>query len=65
MGHVAHMGEMRSVYKILVREPSGKGPLRRSRHTWTILKWILGTKGLRGVDSSVWIGTGGELLRTR
>jgi hypothetical protein len=28
------MGEMRNVYKILVRKPEGKRPLRRPRHGW-------------------------------
>jgi len=30
--HVAHMGEMRNVYKILVGKPKGKRPLRRPTH---------------------------------
>jgi hypothetical protein len=30
LGHVARMGEMRNVYKILVRIPEGKRPLGRS-----------------------------------
>jgi len=30
--HVACMGEMRNVYKILVENPKGKRPLRRPRH---------------------------------
>jgi hypothetical protein len=34
LGHVAHMLEMRSAYKILVRKPEGKRPLGGSRHTW-------------------------------
>jgi hypothetical protein len=34
MGHVAHMGEMRNVYKILVRKPEGKRLLGRPRHIW-------------------------------
>jgi hypothetical protein len=43
MGHRAHMGEMRSVYKILVRKPAGKIPLGRNRHRWEItLELILG-----------------------
>jgi len=29
VGYVAHMGEMRNVYKILVRKPKGKRPLGR------------------------------------
>jgi hypothetical protein len=33
-GHVAHMGEMRYAYKILVRKPEGKRVLWRSRHRW-------------------------------
>jgi hypothetical protein len=33
-GHVAHMGEMRNVYKILVGEPEGRRPLRKQRHKW-------------------------------
>jgi len=31
-GHVAHMGEMRNVFKVLVRNLEGKRPLRRLRH---------------------------------
>jgi hypothetical protein len=30
-GHVASVGQMRNVCKILVRKPEGKRPLRRSR----------------------------------
>jgi len=33
-GHVAHMGEIRNSYKILVRKHEGKGPHRRPRHRW-------------------------------
>jgi hypothetical protein len=32
--HVAPMGEMRSVYKILVTKPEGKRPLGRRRRIW-------------------------------
>jgi hypothetical protein len=28
------MGEMRNMFKILVRKPEGKRPLRRLRHRW-------------------------------
>jgi hypothetical protein len=31
-GNVEHMGEMKNVYKILVRKPERKRPLRRPRH---------------------------------
>jgi hypothetical protein len=33
-GHVAHMGEERRVYKVLVGKPEGKRPLGRPRHKW-------------------------------
>jgi len=33
-GHVANVGEMRNVYKILVTKPKGNKPLRRLRHRW-------------------------------
>jgi len=34
LGHVAHIGEVRNAYRILVRKPEGKRPLRRFRHRW-------------------------------
>jgi hypothetical protein len=41
--HVACMGFMRSVYKMLVGECTGKRPLRRCGCRWeVILEWILG-----------------------
>jgi hypothetical protein len=33
-GHVAHMGEERKVYNVLVGKPEGKRPLGRPRHRW-------------------------------
>jgi hypothetical protein len=33
-GHVACMGEGRSVYSVLVGRPEGKRPLGRPRHRW-------------------------------
>jgi hypothetical protein len=37
------MGMMRNSYKILVRKPEEKRPLRRYRHSGKIiLEWILG-----------------------
>jgi len=33
-GHVAHAGERRGVYRVLVRKPKGKRPLGRPRHRW-------------------------------
>ena len=32
--HVAHMGERRCVYRVLVGKPEGKRPLGRPRHRW-------------------------------
>jgi hypothetical protein len=32
--HIAHMGKIRNVYKILVGKPEGSRKLRRLRHTW-------------------------------
>jgi hypothetical protein len=34
VGNVAHMGERRGVYKVLVGKPEGKSPLGRPRHRW-------------------------------
>jgi hypothetical protein len=34
MGHVAHMGEERKVYGVLVGKPEGKRPLGRLRCRW-------------------------------
>jgi hypothetical protein len=33
-GHVAFMGEERSVHRVLVGKPEGKRPLGRPRHRW-------------------------------
>jgi len=33
-GHVAHMGEGRGMYGVLVGKPEGKRPLGRPRHRW-------------------------------
>jgi len=33
-GHVACMGKMRGVYRVLVGKPEGKRPLGRRRHRW-------------------------------
>jgi len=33
-GYVAHMGEERGVYKVLVGKPEGKRPLGRPRRRW-------------------------------
>jgi hypothetical protein len=33
-GHVAHMGERRGVYSVLLGKPEGKRPLGRPRYRW-------------------------------
>jgi len=33
-GHVASVGEVRDVYRVLVGKPEGKRPLGRSRRRW-------------------------------
>jgi hypothetical protein len=33
-GNVAHMGNRRGVYRVLVGKPEGKRPLRRTKHRW-------------------------------
>jgi hypothetical protein len=40
VGHVAHMGEGRGVYRILVGRPEGRRRLGRPRRRWMILNWI-------------------------
>jgi hypothetical protein len=64
-GYVACIGKMRNSYTILVGEPDGKRPLRRSKHD----KWEDLTKnGFWGNrDGRVWSGfmrTSGGLLWT-
>jgi len=53
-GHVAHMGEERGAYRILVAKPEGKRPLRRPRHRWVDnIRMDLQEVGCGYVD---WIG---------
>jgi hypothetical protein len=61
MGHVAHIGERRGVYRVLVGKPGGKRPLGRPRCIWEDnikmdLQWGVGVW-----TGSSWlrIGTGG------
>jgi hypothetical protein len=52
VGHVAHMGEERKLYKVLVGKPEGKRPLGRPRQRWEDgIRMDLGENGL-----GVWIG---------
>ena len=64
-GHVAHMGEGRCVYRVLVGKPEGKRPFGRPRLKWgDNIKTDLQEVG--GVVGTGWswlrIGTGGGHL---
>jgi hypothetical protein len=49
--HVAHMGEGRGVYRVLVGKPEGKRPLGRPRHRWEDnIKLDLREKGIDGAN---------------
>ena len=53
-GHVAHMGEERGAYRVLVRKPVGKRPLGRPRRRWVDnIRMDLQEVGCGYVD---WIG---------
>jgi hypothetical protein len=53
-GHVAHMGESRDVYRVLMGKPEGKRPLVRPRHRWEDnIKMGLQEVGRGGMD---WMG---------
>jgi hypothetical protein len=52
--HLAHMGEKRSAYRLLVGKPEGKRPLGRPRRRWVNnIRMNLGEVGWGDVD---WIG---------
>jgi len=39
-GPVAHMGEEKGVYRVLVGKPEGRRPLGRPRHRWVDLQEV-------------------------
>jgi len=50
-GHVAHMGERRGVYRILVGKPEGKRQLGRPKRIWEDnIKMYLQDEGFWGMD---------------
>jgi len=50
-GHVAHTGEERGVYRVLVGEPEGRRPLGRPRSRWEgNIKMDLQEVGYGGMD---------------
>jgi hypothetical protein len=51
VGHVAHMGEGRGVYRVSVGRSKGKTPLGRHRHRWEDnIKLDLREIGINGVN---------------
>ena len=67
-GHVARMGQVRGVHRVLVGKPEGKRPLERPRSRWgIILRRIL--RKWEGVVWTSWIwlriGRGGGHLCVR
>jgi hypothetical protein len=64
-GQVAHMGEGRGVYRVLVGRPKGKRPLGRPGHRWEDnIKMDLRDIGLMGLTGFSWVRMGsiGRLL---
>ena len=53
-GHVAHMGEERGVYRVLVGKQEGKRPLGGPRRRWVDNIRM----DLQEVDVGVWTGLG-------
>jgi len=61
-GHVAHMGEERGLYRVLVGKLEGRRPLGRPRRRWVgwiILGWIS-----RRWDVGIWTGLGWPRIET-
>jgi hypothetical protein len=62
-GHVAHMGEERGVYRVLVGKPEGRRPLGRPRRRWVDnIRMDLQEVGCAHVD---WIGLAEDRDRWR
>jgi hypothetical protein len=64
-GYVAHTGEWRGLYRLLVRKPQGKRPLGRPGCRWDDnMKWSIKKLNVRTWTGLIWcrIGTNGELL---
>ena len=63
VGHVAHTGEERGAYRVLVGKPEGKRSLGRPRHRWMDnIRMDLQGVGCRYVD---WIGVAQDRDRWR
>jgi hypothetical protein len=62
-GHVAHMGEVRGVYRALVGKPEGKRPMGRPRRRWEDnIKMDLREIGIDGAN---WIRLAQDRTRWR
>jgi hypothetical protein len=58
-GHVAHIGEGRNVYRVLVGKPEGKRPLERPRRRWEdAIKMDLRDFVLGVWSGFTWLGIG-------
>jgi hypothetical protein len=58
-GHVARMGERRSVYSVLVGKPEGKRALGKPRRRWEDnIKMDLQEVGVGACTGSNWLGIG-------
>jgi hypothetical protein len=64
-GHVAHMGERRGTYRVMVGKPEGRSPLGRPRRRWADdIKMNLQEVVWGTWNELIWlrIGTGGGHL---
>jgi len=59
-GHVAHMGEERGVYRVLVGKPEGKRPFGRQG----VDGWIILGRISRRWDVGIWTGLGWPRIET-
>jgi hypothetical protein len=62
-GHVARMGEVRGVYRVLIGSPEGKKPLDRPGLRWNYnIKMVLREIG---VDGTNWVRLAEDRVRWR
>jgi len=57
--HVAHMGEERGVYRVLVGKPEGKRPMGRPRR-----RWVNNIRISSRWDVGIWTGLGRPRIET-